>query len=437
MPPAPADGSAPDSAHALLVVQRDRAERLLNAIRLAILLLLGVAALAYAPTLTPGLNRANVLVLVPTLLWTVAQYPLFYGRGLLPGWLAVANAVVDIGAVTAIIAMYALAQHSSLALGSPIFLAYFVILGARPIASSAKRAALVAALSVAAYSLLLLALGLTGRVEMVVSPVAAHAAGAIALLDEGAKLLLLGVAGCVAMYASWTHERFVSGYLAAAREGERLEARLTEAQLQSLKLQLHPHFLFNTLNTITALVHVDPPAAERMVAGLSELLRLSLRTAGEQEVPLSREMEMLDHYLQIQQVRFGDRLAVSIVVDPDAREALVPHFILQPLVENAIRHGIAPRATRGLVEIRATVLGTMLKLQVRDDGIGVPFGRPVADGVGLANTRSRLRSLYGTRHSFHAAGEVAGGFVVDIEIPHHVQPLHFRPSPALAVAGSR
>ena len=430
-----ADGGATaDSARALLLIQRDRAERLLNAVRLGILLLMAIAALAYAPSLTPELNRANILVLVPTVLWTVVQYPLFHRRPLLPGWLVIANALIDITSVTAIIAMYALAQSAALALGSPIFVAYFVILGARPIASSALRAALVASISLLAYAGLLAGLALAGRVEIVLDPVIAHTTGAVSLLNEGAKLLLLAVAGAVATYAAWTQERFVTSYLHAAREGERLEARLTEAQLQSLKLQLHPHFLFNTLNTITALVHVDPHAAERMVAGLSELLRLSLRTAGEQEVPLSRELEMLEHYLRIQQVRFGDRLAVSIGIDPAARDALVPHFILQPLVENAIRHGIAPRAAPGHVQITASIADAMLRLRVRDDGVGVPFGAAVADGVGLANTRSRLLSLYGPRHHFTAAGDAAGGFLVEIEIPYHVQPMHFRSTRPLAAA---
>jgi len=435
-PPEPELDSVPDSARALLLVQRDRAERLLNVIRIAILLLMGVAALAYAPSLTPALNRANVLVLVPTLFWSVVQYPFFYGRRLLPGWLVIANAIVDITAVTAILASYAAAQSAALALGSPIFLAYFIILGARPIASSATRAGLVAGLTLVAYAGLLIVLATGGRVELVLSPVAAQGTEALSLLDEGAKLLLLAVAGAVATYAAWMQERFVSGYLTAAREGERLEARLTEAQLQSLKLQLHPHFLFNTLNTITALIHVDPHAAERMVSGLSELLRLSLRAAGEQEVPLSRELEMLEHYLQIQQVRFGDRLAVTIAVEPAAREALVPHFILQPLVENAIRHGIGPRATPGRIEISAMVADAVLRLRVRDDGIGVPFGLPVEDGVGLGNTRSRLRSLYGARQDFSAAGDAAGGFVVDIEIPYHVQPMHFKPARVVGAVGS-
>src|SRR5688572_30085303 len=143
-----------ESARHLLDVQRERAERLLNGVRAGVIGLLAAAALAYAPSLTPALNRVNVLVLAPTLAWTVAQYLIFYRRRQLPGWLSIANPLVDITAVSAIILGYALAQSAALALKTPIFLSYFVILAARPIASSTARAALVAALAVAQYALL-------------------------------------------------------------------------------------------------------------------------------------------------------------------------------------------------------------------------------------------------------------------------------------------
>jgi LytS/YehU family sensor histidine kinase len=189
-------------------------------------------------------------------------------------------------------------------------------------------------------------------------------------------------------------------------------------QLESLKVQLQPHFLFNTLNTILALIRTEPATAERMVSGLSELLRASLEAAGEHEVPLERELAILRPYLEIQQVRFRDRLAVLLDVDPAARGALVPYLILQPLVENAIRHGLAPRASAGRVEISASVLDDALRLEVRDDGVGIRAPSAMREGVGLGNTRARLRHLYGTRHAFEARPRAEGGFAVRVEIPY-------------------
>ena len=407
----------PSSVPELLAIQRDRAERLLNGIRAVVLLLLASAAVVYAPTLTPELNRVNVLVLVPTLAWTLAQYFSFYHRPKLPAWLASANPIVDLTAVTVLIGGYAAAQSAVLALRAPMFLAYFVILAAQPITSSARKAAAIAGLAVAEYLALLTYLMASGGVPVVISPLAAAEAPGVSLLDEGAKLLLLAVAGAVATYATHSHERFVLRYSRASHEGERLEARLAEARLQSLKLQLHPHFLFNTLNTITALITVDPRAAERMVSGLSDLLRLSLRNVGEQEVPLARELEILEHYLQIQQIRFRDRLRVSLDIEPAARSALVPNLLLQPLVENAIRHGIAPRAAPGHIRIQAAVRDATLELDVVDDGVGDRSPGVRVEGVGLGNTRVRLRSLYGARHRFEAGGGDGGGFAVRIAIP--------------------
>jgi two-component sensor histidine kinase len=407
-----------ESARQLLDVQRERAERLLNGVRAGVLGLLAAAALAYAPSLTPALNRVNVLVMAPTLAWTVAQYLIFYRRERLPSWLSIANPIVDITAVSAIILGYALAQSAALALKTPIFLSYFVILAARPIASSTARAALVAALAVAQYALLVQFFVASGRIATT-SPLAAPAVSGVSLLDESAKVLLLALAGAVATYATAWHERLAISYFRQARHREQLEARLERAQLQTLKLQLQPHFLFNTLNTITALISVDPRIAERMVSGLSELLRLSLRNAGEQEVPLSRELELLEHYVEIQQIRFRDRLTVNLEVAPDAMHALVPNFILQPLVENAIRHGIGPRAAPGHVDVRAYRENGSLHLRVADNGVGVRV-RPSEsshEGIGLGNTKARLEHLYGKEHQFNARGGTNGGFVVDIVIP--------------------
>jgi len=407
----------------VLAARRDQAERLLNGVRLVVLLLFAAAALAYAPTLTPALNRANVLVLAPTLCWALAQYVLFRRADRLPGWLMIANPVVDITAVTAIIGAYGLAQSGALAAKAPMFFAYFVILAARPIASRTTHAAAAAALAVLEYAALLAWFVASGRLPVVASPVAAIAMPSVSLLDEGAKLLLLAVAGAVATYATLWQERLAEDYSRASHERQHLEAKLTQAQLESLKLQLHPHFLFNTLNTITALINTDPRAAERVVSELSDLLRLSLRTAPEPEVPLERELEVLEHYIGIQRVRFKDRLSVSFNVDPATRRALVPNLILQPLVENAIRHGIAPRAAPGRIEIVARRADGRLELRVTDDGVGCASAGAPREGIGLGNARARLRSLYGGAHRFDATGRPEGGFTVAIDIPFRVRPV--------------
>jgi hypothetical protein len=406
-----------DPARQLLALQREGAERQLNALRAAVLLLLGVAALIYAPSLTPALNRANVLVLGPSLLWTVAQYAILYRRERLPGWLAIANPLVDVTGVTVVMAAYGLEQSPRLGLASPIFLIYFVILAARPIASSTLKAAAVAVVTVVAYGLLLAFFISTGSVGVVVSPVSALGEEAISALDEGAKLLFLAVAGGIATYATAWHERVATSYYREIGTRARLEARLARAQLQSLKLQMQPHFLFNALNSITMLIEEDPRAAERMVTGLSELLRLSLRNAGEQEVPLERELEVVRHYLTIQQARFHDRLTVEMHVDPETLGALVPNLMLQPLVENAIQHGIAPRATSGHIEIRTWREGDVLGIRVRDDGVGPSPDTPLQERMGLGNTRARLHHLYRSRYRFDAGGSVGSGFTVLVKVP--------------------
>ena len=257
-----------------------------------------------------------------------------------------------------------------------------------------------------------------GRLPTVLNPVTASQADRVSPLDEGAKLLLLAVAGAIATYATNWQERLATSFSRATEEREQLEARLARAQLQSLRLQLHPHFLFNTLNTINALIGTDRHAAERVISGLSELLRMSLSSASEQEVSLARELELLTHYIEIQQIRFQDRLTVNFRIDPDARQALVPNLMLQPLVENAIRHGIAPRAAAGHVMVTATRRDGRLELSVVDDGVGENPRADHRDGVGLGNTRARLLSLYGSDHRFEAGSPSSGGFAVHIEIPY-------------------
>jgi signal transduction histidine kinase len=198
-----------------------------------------------------------------------------------------------------------------------------------------------------------------------------------------------------------------------------LEARLAQAQLQVLKMQLHPHFLFNTLHAISTLMHRDVEAADRMIARLSDLLRISLETVGVQEVPLKQELELLEKYLEIEQTRFRDRLGVEIKVEPETLDARVPNLILQPLVENAIRHGIVPRAAPGRIEIHAWRENGTLQLEVRDNGRGLPTENQetLKEGLGLSNTRARLRQLYGAEHRFSLCNAPAGGLVVSLAIP--------------------
>ncbi len=406
----------------VLADERDRAERALNGVRIGVLLLLGVAALLYAPSLTPALNRVNVAVLLPTLAWAVAQVPLLHRRRRLPSWLGAVNPVVDITAVSCIIGGYALASSPLLALKTPITTAYFVILAALPVASSTRKAALVAVLAVAEYAALVVTFAVSGELPLVANPVAALGTAGVSPLDEGARLFLLACAGAVATYATRWQERLGARYAEASRAGEQLQARLDQAQLQTLKLQLHPHFLFNTLNAITALIHRAPERAERMVAGLSELLRMSLGSVAEQEVPLAREVEVLEHYVDIQRERFPGRLDVHVSVDPAVRDALVPNLILQPLVENAIKHGLGPRASGGRVEVLAQRTADGVSLLVRDDGVGEVASSSRREGVGLANSRARLASLYGAAHRFRAGARADGGFEVAIVIPFHTEP---------------
>ena len=209
-----------------------------------------------------------------------------------------------------------------------------------------------------------------------------------------------------------------------ALNAERLQTRLAEAQLQALQRQLQPHFLFNTLHTISSLMRSDVEAADVMIDRLSDLLRMSLRSNA-QEVSLKQEIEILQSYLAIEQTRFRDRLSVEIDVDPAVLDARVPHLLLQPLVENAVRHGIAPRARPGRVGIRASRSGAELQIDVRDSGDGLPPDRLVAmnDGVGLGNTRARLAHLYGAAHSFSFANLPGGGFQVTVSLPFHLGPL--------------
>jgi signal transduction histidine kinase len=207
-----------------------------------------------------------------------------------------------------------------------------------------------------------------------------------------------------------------------SRERELTEAqlrtRLAEAQLQALQRQLHPHFLFNTLNTISALMHRDIEAADAMLERLSDLLRLTLDRVGTQLVPLSDELDFLRKYLEIERTRFAERLQVHFEVEPETLDAQVPNLLLQPLVENALRHGIAPKIGGGRVDIVARREDDALRLEVCDTGVGMqPDRLDSGDGVGLRNTRSRLQHLYGSDHRFELKTPSGGGVAVTIVIP--------------------
>ncbi len=215
----------------------------------------------------------------------------------------------------------------------------------------------------------------------------------------------------------------VMAYTRRFRERERgtleLQSRLTEARLQALRMQLNPHFLFNALNSLATLVHKDPDAADEMIGSISELLRLTLSQPERQEVTLAEEMQFLDRYLEIEQARFGDRLTVEKSVAAEALAGFVPILILQPLVENAIKHGIEAQLAPGEIRIAAERVGEELVLRVRDNGPGLPATpathRP--EGVGLANTRARLTELHNDRARLTLRTPPEGGLVAEVRLP--------------------
>jgi signal transduction histidine kinase len=221
----------------------------------------------------------------------------------------------------------------------------------------------------------------------------------------------------------WTFNVLVYAMVAGlyhAWRATRLETQLVQARLDALVGQLQPHFLFNTLHTISAFVLEDPKQANRMIARLSELLRQSFNRERGPLVTLEEELELLDHYVAIQEARFGDRLRVTFRVDPQAASAAVPTLLLQPLVENAIRHGVVPNGDVVEISIAAVRERDRLHLEVRDNGPG-PGGRSGSGGLGLANTRARLQELYGPSHRFeltNAPPPGPGGAVAVIDIPY-------------------
>ena len=204
----------------------------------------------------------------------------------------------------------------------------------------------------------------------------------------------------------------------AALQAAQLESQLRQAELQGLRLQLQPHFLFNALNTISSTMYDNPQAADTMLSRLADLLRASLRTTQAQEVPLGTEIEALDPYVALLRGRFGERLSLRIGVEEGLQSALVPSFILQPLVENAVRHGNLSRTGLGKIEVRARRSGARIRIEVEDDGAGPAAGVPLTlKGTGIAGTIKRLRLLYGDAQRFETNTRPDAGFQVAFEIP--------------------
>ena len=241
----------------------------------------------------------------------------------------------------------------------------------------------------------------------------------------------LGLLGYTLLFAvvmaAEYYDRFREGERAAAA----LSVQLAEARLAALRMQLNPHFLFNTLNTVS--MHVrrsENTEAVRMLAGLSDILRHVLEDSPPQEVTVRQELAFIDRYLAIERSRFGDRLKVTVTVEPDALDALVPNLVLQPLVENAIRHGIGRRAAAGRLDIRAARRGDLLELVVQDDGPGIDdesdsvtpaTGIPLSSGgIGLRNTASRLQQLYGAQGNLSLENPPGGGAIARVTLPWHL-----------------
>ena len=213
--------------------------------------------------------------------------------------------------------------------------------------------------------------------------------------------------------AGFAREYFLRDRLLRVRAGQ-LEAQLAVARLDALRMQIHPHFLFNTLHAISALVERDPGGVRKMIARLSDLLRQTLNR-GPDEVPLRDEMEFLDKYLDIMTIRFQGRLTVTKSIDPDALDVPVPNFILQPVVENALEHGVNRSSGEATIEISARRDGRQLVLAIRDRGPGMTEG--AAAGVGLTNTKARLETLYGDGAALSVSSPPEGGTAAEIRLP--------------------
>jgi signal transduction histidine kinase len=226
--------------------------------------------------------------------------------------------------------------------------------------------------------------------------------------------LLIGVA-----HGIWYFQK----YRDRERRAAQMEARLSQARLQILRMQLHPHFLLNAFNTIACLIHSDPDGADEALCKLGDLFRFVLEHSGAQEVSVREELDFIESYLEIERLRFGSRVAVNIQVDRHLWHARVPQLLLQPLVENALRHGINGRVDPGRIDIRVVQAGDRLRMEVSDDGPGLSENKsPTArGGVGLSNTRARLQELYPNAHHFELCNQPSGGVRALVELP--LQPI--------------
>src|SRR5215831_725042 len=227
--------------------------------------------------------------------------------------------------------------------------------------------------------------------------------------------LIIALLIVIAVHAVLYYQNFRASELAQSS----LRTQLAQAQLRALKMQLHPHFLFNTLHSISSLVLEDPQKANSMIARLGDFLRLTVENSEQQLVTLKEETEFLRCYLDIEQVRFGDRLTVAFDLEPQALSAQVPHLILQPVVENAIQHAIAPRAAQGHINIEAKRLNSLLRVAISDNGPGISSNAisPAKKSVGLTNVRTRLQQIYGPDFRFELTNGRNGGLTVVMEIP--------------------
>jgi signal transduction histidine kinase len=234
---------------------------------------------------------------------------------------------------------------------------------------------------------------------------------------------------CWVIVAALQAYRYYERYLSSELRLERMERNLTEARLNALRMQLDPHFLFNALNTISSQVERDPKLTRRMIEHLGDLLRMSLESKDRQEVSLAEEMEFLAPYLAIQKIRFGEKLKIEIQIEPEVQYAMVPSLFLQPLVENAIRHGISNRTSGGTVIVSARKVDDQIEIRVQDDGVGLPTGWTLKSsaGLGLSVTQERIKSLHPNgESSFAVRPRRDGGAEVDIFLPLRVADQHGR-----------
>ena len=243
----------------------------------------------------------------------------------------------------------------------------------------------------------------------------------LAVTEYAGAFFVSSLVVCVAIIAAYNAIDYYHRYRSRELRASDLGAQLARTKLELLRVQLRPHFLFNTLNAVSSLMHEDLDAADAMLAALGDLLRVVLRGDGAEEVALRQEVELARCYLDIMRLRFGGELSTSFTIAPDSLDALVPNMVLQPIVENAVLHGIVHRRQGGHVEVRAERVGSSLVIAVLDDGPGLPddWDERSSLGVGLSNTRSRLRRLYGTAHRMEISNRIEGGLCIELGIPFH------------------